>query len=149
MQTPSARTRCPKCNALVDVSVRECPECKLLSQFPQEHPCETDEPRNPLGRFVWGLGIPLDIWIILVLGLLWFVIILFAKSLSLAFFWALIGFGLPLLIVLSSEYLSTISFVRVPLEDIDSIAVKLLAWIYMIGIQGWLIFDLVYQWFAV
>lgn len=137
----TSHKRCPKCNALVKKFVSVCPECQLLSQTRDTPaPVEYHGPAHPVVRFFWGLGIPLDFWLVLAMLIIWLPVLTVVKSLTHALFLTTIGIGFPFLLIIASSELCTIPFLRVSLEEIDPIAIKIFAWVYLIGFQTWLVY---------
>lgn len=153
MSRPEEYVRCIKCQALISADAFECPECILLDEH-KGYPDAGEEtysdlltkdgPSNPVLRFFWGLGITLDVWILTLLTIVWFFVLCFAKSLLFAIVWTVIGFVIPLLLLLMAGPLSglTISFVLATMQEIDPVAMKVFVWVYVLVAQGWLIYQL-------
>lgn len=139
----SGMHRCPQCNALIKAGVSVCRECQLLSKVRDEPLEPIDGPRNPVIRFIWGLGLPADLLLIIALTVFWFFLLVLTKPLSDAISWTLIGFGFPLILTLVSSVGATIGFLRIPMDEVDPLAIKIFAWVYMSGFQIWLIYGLV------
>lgn len=75
----------------------------------------------------------------------WFVLFAVAESAGVSARRVLAGLGFPFALILSSEVLSSVRFLGVglPFDSIDPIAVKIFAWVYVIGAHIWFVYTLV------
>jgi hypothetical protein len=141
----AAYHHCPVCGALTRTGSGECSECRLVRDTPVSQNECVREPRNPLIRFFRGLGIPLDAWIIGLLVVVWLAVFSVAENAGVAAQKVFAGLGLPCVLILSSDVLSSIRFpgYGVGFDEIDPIAIKIFAWVYIFGAHVWFIYTLV------
>lgn len=137
--------RCPGCNALIRAGASECSECRIVHETPVSQNEKVWEPRNPVVRFFWGLGIPPDVWILALLATGWFFVFTVAEGALSSLGKVIVGLGFPFALILGPDVLASIRFPGYgsPLDPIDPIAVKIFAWVWVMGAHVWFIYSLV------
>ena len=105
-----------------------------LDESPNIEP-DGDGPQNPTLRFLWGLGISLDVWLIAILSLVWLFVLAANYSFGYAALMVFLVFGIPFVVILFSDIGAALTFYKYSMEEIDPLAIKIFAWVYMIGFQ--------------
>lgn len=104
IQADQTTRRCPKCNAALAVDAKTCAECELLAKHPPQ-PKETNLRRARFGLLdrVVGLGVPLDIWALTGVCLVFLFVRMFVLGFSEGLAVGLIQIALPVAIVAFSD----------------------------------------------
>lgn len=134
---PSDHKRCPRCGAVIKSEADECPECDLVDNLEEIRDLENenDGPKNKVLRFFWGLGLPLDLWIIAILAVVWLLVLSSKFSAGYAAIMCLLVFGLPLIFILYADVFASMTYFKFQMEEVNPLAIKMFFWVYMIGFQ--------------